>query len=46
MDKEEALFVWYNDIIEELQHLKAVDKDCIVEDGEDGEVDLCQYCLL
>ena len=25
-----------------LQHLEAVDKDCIVEDGEDEEVDWCQ----
>ena len=24
-----------------LQHLEAVDKDCIVEDGEDEEVDGC-----
>ena len=37
--KKEALLVLYNDVIEELQHLEAVDKDCIVEDGEDGEVD-------
>ena len=29
-----------------LQHLGAVDKDCIVEDGEDEEVDGCQYCIL
>ena len=35
--------VLYNDIIEELQHLEAVDKDCILRDGENGEVDLkCQ----
>ena len=37
--KKEALLVLYNDIIEELQHLEAVDKDCIVEDDENGEVD-------
>ena len=37
--KKEALLVLYNDIIEELQHLEPVDNNCIVEDGEDGEVD-------
>ena len=37
--KKEALLVLYNDIIEELQHLEAVDEHCIVEDDEDGEVD-------
>lgn len=37
--KKEALLVLYNDIIEELQHLEPVDKNCIVEDGDDGEVD-------
>ena len=29
----------YNDIIEDLQHLEAVDEHCIVEDDEDGEAD-------
>ena len=37
--KKDALLVFYNDIIEELQHLEAVDEQCIVEDDEDGEVD-------
>ena len=37
--KKDALLVLYNDIIEELQHLEAVDEQCIVEDDEDGEVD-------
>ncbi|CAH3115196.1 unnamed protein product [Porites lobata] len=36
--KKDALLVLYNDIIEELQHLEAVDEQCIVEDDEDGEV--------
>ena len=37
--KKEALLVLYSDITEELQHLEAVDKHCILEDDEDGEVD-------
>ena len=38
--KKEALVVLHYDMIEELQHLEAVDKVCIVvEDDEDGEVD-------
>lgn len=37
--KKDALLVLYNDIIEELQHLEAVDEQCIVEDDEDGKVD-------
>ena len=32
--EKEALLVLYNDIIEELQHLEPVDKNCIVEGGE------------
>ena len=37
--KKDALLVLYNDIIEELQHLEAVNEQCIVEVDEDGEVD-------
>ena len=37
--KKDALLVLYNDIIEELQHLEAVDEQCTVKDDEDGEVD-------
>ena len=37
--KKEALLALQYDMIEELQHLEAVDKDCIVKDDEDGEVD-------
>ena len=36
---KKALLLLYNDIIEELQHLEAVDEHCIVEDDGDGEVD-------
>ena len=28
-----------------LKHLEAVDKDSIVEDGEDEEVYWCQFCI-
>ena len=41
--EKEALLVLYNDIIEELQHLEPVDKNCIVEGGE---VDWCKYCII